>query len=56
MFLIFDVSGVNDIKLIISLLMHQMKKQLNVNERHLFQFRPFGVLGNYEGENSGPLE
>jgi hypothetical protein len=28
MFLIFDVSGVNDIKLIISLLMHQIKKQI----------------------------
>ena len=26
MFIIFGVSGVNDIKLIISLLMHQMKK------------------------------
>lgn len=55
MFLIFDVSGVNDIKLIISLLMHQMKKQLNVNERHLFQFRPFGVLGNYEVKSSATL-
>ena len=55
MFLIFNVSGVNDIKLIISLSVHQMKKQLNVNERHLFQFRPSGVLGNYEVKNSAPL-
>jgi len=52
MFLIFDVSGVNDTKLIV---MHQMKKQLNVNERHLFQFRPSGVLGNYEAKSSAPL-
>jgi len=55
MFLIFDVSGVNDTKLIVSLSMHQTKKQLNVNERHLFQFRPSGVLGNYEAKSSAPL-
>jgi len=50
MFLIFDVNGVNDIKLIISLLMHQMKKQLNINERRLYQFRPFVVMGNCEAK------
>jgi hypothetical protein len=44
MYFTFDVSGVNDIKLIISLLMRQMKKELNVNERHLLKFRRFGVL------------
>jgi hypothetical protein len=52
MFLIFDVSGVNDTKLIV---MHQIKKQLNVNERHLLQFRPSGVLGNYEAKSSALL-
>jgi len=55
MFLIFDVSGVNDTKLIVSLSIHQMKKQLNVNEMHLFQFRLSGVLGNYEAKSSAPL-
>jgi hypothetical protein len=34
---------------------NQMKKQLNVNERHMFQCRPLDVLGNYEPKTSAPL-